>query len=221
MSVPESKKGRTYLRAEDRRAQILDVAKHVFARRGFHVANVADICAEAKIGRGTLYQYFDNKRDVLLALMEDIAQRIKRVLDHRKTLDPSLIDAQRLPVRVIVAYCEKSLRELLDAVFVDEASLRLILREARGLDGAVDEVLAIIDGVMLGALETDLRAAQSAGVMRKGDCRMMARYLLGGVEKIVLHALVQTEPVDREAIVRATVEMELFGLLDSSYPRAK
>ena len=51
-----------------RRAQILDVAKRDFVRRGYHVANVADICKEAQIGRGTLYQYFGNKRAVMLAL---------------------------------------------------------------------------------------------------------------------------------------------------------
>src|SRR3954447_18238183 len=74
---------RTYLRADVRRAQILDVAKDVFSRRGYRLANVADICAAARIGRGTLYQYFANKQDVLLALMEDLATRVRQVLDQR------------------------------------------------------------------------------------------------------------------------------------------
>ena len=52
-------------------------AKRVFARRGYHAANVADICAAAAIARGTLYQYFENKRAVLLAVMEDVETRIR------------------------------------------------------------------------------------------------------------------------------------------------
>src|SRR5688572_13620189 len=85
MSVltPSRRRRRSYLPADARRAQILDVAKSVFARRGYHEANVADICEAARIGRGTLYQYFDNKRAVMLALMEEIEERIARVLDER------------------------------------------------------------------------------------------------------------------------------------------
>src|SRR5579885_443548 len=59
---------RTYLPADRRRQQILDCALEVFARRGFHAATVGDICARARIARPTLYQYFRDKRDVLVAL---------------------------------------------------------------------------------------------------------------------------------------------------------
>src|SRR5262245_10134751 len=38
------RKRRTYLPGPDRRAQILEVAKGVFAARGYHAANVAHIC---------------------------------------------------------------------------------------------------------------------------------------------------------------------------------
>lgn len=211
LTHPRSKR-RTYLKADVRRAQILDVAKDVFASRGYRSANVADICAAARIGRGTLYQYFDNKQDVLLALMEDLAARVKRVLEERPKL-ANLKVARGAPVALIRDFCQKRLRELLDAVFVDEPTLRLILREARGLDGAVDRVIAMIDDLVGGACEDDLRLAQKAGMLRAGDPRLMARYLLGGVEKLVLLALQEDAPVDLDAIVVACVDMELFGLL--------
>jgi TetR/AcrR family fatty acid metabolism transcriptional regulator len=210
-SAPRRKR-RTYLKADVRRAQILDVAKDVFATRGYRSANVADICAAARIGRGTLYQYFDNKQDVLLALMEDLAQRVKRVLDERPKL-ANLKLAKGAPVPLVRDFCQRRLRALLDAVFVDEPTLRLILRDARGLDGAVDRVIAMIDELVGAAAEDDLRAAQKAGMLRPGDTKLMARWLLGGVEKLVLYALQEDEPVDLDGIVTACVDMELFGLL--------
>jgi AcrR family transcriptional regulator len=214
MSVPRpgKRRQRTYLRADVRRAQILDVAKDVFARRGYQVANIADICEAARIGRGTLYQYFENKEDVLLAVMEQLATRVRRVLDERPKLE-RMRWGRRVPVELVSDFCKKRLRELLDAVFVDEPTLRLILREARGHNGAVDRVIAMIDALVFSALESDLRAAQRAGILRPGNVRLMARYLLGGVEKLVLCALADDEPVDLSAIVDAAVEMELFGLL--------
>jgi AcrR family transcriptional regulator len=203
---------RTYLPADERRAQILDVAKDVFARRGYHVANVADICKAARIGRGTLYQYFENKRAVMIALMREIEARVTRVLDDRPRIE-TMAGIERTPRPLIAAFCRKRLRELLDAVFVDEPTLRLVLREARNLDGSVDELIARIDNCVLHALESDLRAAQHVGVMRKVDVKLTARYIVGGVEKLVLSALAEDEPIDLDAIVHAAVELELFGLL--------
>jgi AcrR family transcriptional regulator len=215
MSVPgvRRRRRRTYLRAEDRRAQILDVAKDVFSRRGYHLANVADICKAARIGRGTLYQYFENKRAVLVAIMEDLAARVGRVLDERPAL-AGVPGWRRAPVELIVDFCEKRLRELLDAVFVDEATLRLVLREARGIDGGLDALTAKIDKLILAALEADLCTAEAMGLVRTGDQRLVAQYLLGGVEKIVMAALAVDEPVDLDRIVRAAVQIELFGILN-------
>src|SRR5260370_1358208 len=47
-----------------RRAQVLRHAKRIFARKGYHRTNVADIIARARIARGTFYLYFQNKKDL-------------------------------------------------------------------------------------------------------------------------------------------------------------
>jgi AcrR family transcriptional regulator len=214
MSVPKSRRARrrTYLAAADRRAQILDVAKTVFTRRGYRVANVADICRAARIGRGTLYQYFPNKQSVLLAVMEEIAARVKHLFSRRKRV-ADIPGAEKSPPELVAAFAKKRLREVLDAVFVDEPTLRLLVRDARGLDGAVDQVIAMIDGLVFDAIEADVRTAQRIGVLRRGDTRLIARFILGGIEKMVLAALADDAPVDLDAIVDTAVELELFGLL--------
>jgi AcrR family transcriptional regulator len=209
---------RTYLPADARRAQILDVAKGVFAENGYHRANIADICKAARIGRGTLYQYFDNKRELMIALMEEIENRVTRVLANRPRI-AAMEGVDRVPRKLIAAFCKKRLRELLDAVFIDEDTLRLVLREARNLDGYVDAVIGDIDKRVYAALEDDLAAAQAAGVMRAVDLTLTARYIVGGVEKLVLTALAGNGPVDLDAIVDAAVELELFGLLNEEVPQ--
>src|SRR5262249_58230882 len=65
-----------HLSRDERREQILDCALTVFARKGFHETSIADICAPARIARGTLYQYFTDKREVLAALIDRIVDRI-------------------------------------------------------------------------------------------------------------------------------------------------
>ncbi len=208
---------RTYLPADARRTQLLDAAKRVFARRGYPAVNIADICKEARVARGTIYQYFRNKRDVLMALLDEIAARVAVVLAERpKVFVPR---DTKMHAALVGKFCRLRLREMLEAVFADEQTLRLLLRDARGLDGVVDRAIARIDDMILLAMEEDIRAAQAGNVMRKVPPKLAARYLLGGVEKMVLMALAADEELDLPAIVDTAVELELFGILHEEVQR--
>ncbi|HEY65057.1 MAG TPA: TetR/AcrR family transcriptional regulator [Caldilineae bacterium] len=61
-------------RVERRTAQILDAAARVFARKGFHRATTREIAAEAGVSEGTLYNYFENKQALLIAMWERLAE---------------------------------------------------------------------------------------------------------------------------------------------------
>ena len=210
MSVLADK--RSYMRADDRRAQIVACARSVFARQGFHGANIAAICKEAGIGRGTLYQYFDNKRDVFFAVVEELKERVERVIRERTPI-ADFEGSAVAPPELVSAYCRKRLRTMLDAVFADEASLRLIVQVARGLDGGLDEVVRQVDRIVLGAYIADLEAAHRMGVIECDNPEMTALFVLGGVEKLVLTALARDEDVDLDAIVHAATRLQLFGLM--------
>jgi AcrR family transcriptional regulator len=56
---------------EKKRALITATAARLFAQRPFHKVRLEDIAAEAKIGKGTLYIYFDNKEDLYFSLIYD------------------------------------------------------------------------------------------------------------------------------------------------------
>lgn len=69
---------------EARRTQILMGAAQVFAKKGFHRATTKEIARQAGVAEGTIYNYFDNKRDLLMAMVEMLGTRsIKAtILDH-------------------------------------------------------------------------------------------------------------------------------------------
>lgn len=54
------------------RQRLLDAARSVFARRGYHGASVEEIAAEAGFSTGALYSNFDGKEDLFLALMDHV-----------------------------------------------------------------------------------------------------------------------------------------------------
>ncbi|MHB8334243.1 MAG: TetR/AcrR family transcriptional regulator [Acidimicrobiales bacterium] len=76
MTEPSETK-RHYLRADDRRRSILDVAADVVASRGLAHLSMAGVAAEAGVSRQLLYRYFDGLDDLVLAM---VTQRFATII---------------------------------------------------------------------------------------------------------------------------------------------
>jgi AcrR family transcriptional regulator len=74
------------------RNAILEAAGAVFAERGFHRARIQDVAARARIGVGTVYNHFDEKEDILRALLEERMEGLVEQLERRSD-DPSGFEA--------------------------------------------------------------------------------------------------------------------------------
>jgi AcrR family transcriptional regulator len=198
------------MRSEARQRQILACAKRVFAERGFHAANVSHICAAAGIGRGTLYQYFANKRSLLTAILRETLERIRALMERQSQATP-FPPAEHVSRSMAMAVTSKQLRRVLEVVFDDDDTLRILLREAVGLDVEIETLLGEIDEALIGIVERDLRRALAAGYVRDLDPRMVATMVVGGVEKIGLAALRSSAPVDLDALVREATYLHAIG----------
>jgi len=201
----------SYMRSEARQRQILSCAKRVFAERGFHAANVSHICAAAGIGRGTLYQYFTNKRSVLTAILRETLQRVTAHMEATRLSTVPMPAPERVKRSVAQAFIANQLKELLSVVFDDGDTLRILLREAVGLDVEIESLLAEIDAAITGIVEHDLRRAREAGFIRELDPRAVAVLIVGGVEKLALAALRGSAPVDLDALVREATALHAVG----------
>src|SRR3954469_23565290 len=203
----------SYMRSEARARQILDCAKRVFADRGFHAANVSHICEAAGIGRGTLYQYFPNKRAVLTAILRETLDRAKALMERQEREAPALVPPEKISRSGAIEFTAFQLRELLEVVFADEDTLRIVLREAVGLDVGAETVLAEIDETAIGIVERSLVAAQEAGYIRPLDARAVATLVVGGVEKLALSALRSAAPVDLDKLAQEAARLLSIGML--------
>src|SRR3954454_21425559 len=66
------------------RTKILEASRKLFARRGFAGTSMGDIARAAQVARATVYNNFDDKQDILAAIISDymtgyaqIAQRLR------------------------------------------------------------------------------------------------------------------------------------------------
>ena len=74
---------------EARRTQILMGAARVFAEKGFHKATTKEIARAAGVSEGTIYNYFENKRELLVAMIDAIGmQSVRNIVAGSPPEDP-------------------------------------------------------------------------------------------------------------------------------------
>lgn len=66
-------KRRVRLENDQRRAQLLALARAAFSDRAYDDVSIDDLAREAKISKGLLYHYFPTKRDLYVAGLSEIA----------------------------------------------------------------------------------------------------------------------------------------------------
>ena len=61
---------------DERRAQLLQLARKAFSDRSYDDVSIDDLAREAKISKGLLYHYFPTKRDLYVAGLREIAEEL-------------------------------------------------------------------------------------------------------------------------------------------------
>ena len=66
---------------QEKKQLILDVALKLFAQEGFHATSISMIAKEAGISKGLLYNYFDSKEALLIAIFDGAIDKVWRYFD--------------------------------------------------------------------------------------------------------------------------------------------
>src|SRR5271154_149480 len=188
----------------ERRQQILNVARDVFAKRGYHAAKIDDIVAAAGVARGTFYLYFEDKR----AIFEEIVDRtIARLGLSIVRVDPkdgthSVGDQVRENIRRIV-------RILLE----DRATTKILLSDALGVDATFDQKLLSFYDEMSSLLEQSLRDGQELSVVAGGDVRLMAWLTMGALKEAMFQIVQRGATFEEDSLVEGVLAFLGSGCL--------
>ncbi|WP_405136881.1 TetR/AcrR family transcriptional regulator [Nocardia sp. NBC_01388] len=132
MSEPV-KTARRAARAQLRRTELVSAAYGLVMTRGFRTIGVDDIAAAAGVSHGTFYNYFDNKRDILDAVIDHCFDHIReRLLGPDADADPATMEA----------FCDRYARVIdrgYDLVASEPGLVNFLLLEASSIDDGVIE----------------------------------------------------------------------------------
>jgi AcrR family transcriptional regulator len=92
------------------RSRIMTVAIRLFSRHGIDAVTVDKIAEAADVGKGTIYNYFQTKDDIIVAFMVDVERKVQAELSRfnrsKKPLDNILAEFLLHQFRVKARYRE-------------------------------------------------------------------------------------------------------------------
>jgi AcrR family transcriptional regulator len=174
--------------SEFRCVEILEAARKLFAKRGFSEVTMDEIAEAAGLAKGTLYLYFESKRDVYLKTL----QRGKAELLERVTTNMRVAEGLRAKIRALIATRVKYGEENRDfyRIYLTEFSNVVhpasINKEFRDLDLKQARALeqALCEGMERGEM-APVNAQAAAFTIHDMAHSLITRRLLGWSERDV------------------------------------
>jgi AcrR family transcriptional regulator len=180
-----------------RRAQVLRHAKRIFARKGYHRTNVADIIARARIARGTFYLYFQNKKDLFEELLAQVLTELSRRILRLRPDEPDPVNQLR-----------ENLKRVLNFVLAERELTDILLNHSVGFDRELDLRILEFYQRIADAIQRSLDLGVQMGLVRPCDTRIAAYCILGGIKEVV-GQIARRRPREIDSLVE---EILAFGL---------
>ncbi len=167
--------------ATERRQQLLDAARTLFAERGYHETTVDDITRAADVAKGTFYLYFSEKREIYVEVIRSFLDVIKGFVDLVTEQTPSPSDYFDRVRRGAVG--------LLEMLQQNRQLARLAYREALGVDEQLTALLQTFYREIADLEVKNLELAMELGVVRKCHPLVVAYMHIGLTERVILEML--------------------------------
>jgi AcrR family transcriptional regulator len=171
------------MKAELRKEQILQCAKKIFAARGgYYETHIEEIIKEAKIGKGTFYQYFNNKEELFVAVLQTFLDEwevhVTRNLSASQKSDP--VENIRIFVMGTFEFFQKN-----------QYLCNIYLCNGPGLNPVFEPSINQYEDRMLGYIVQFIEAAIASGVIRKDiDIEIAANIFLGAFLRLAYYHFV-------------------------------
>lgn len=187
------------------RQRILAAARSQFADRGFHAATINEIAEQSQVNRALIFYYFESKEslyhETVRQAQQDCVERTRQALEEES--DP--VGQLR---RIVAIYFE----------MFDQHSdvLRIIMREAMGINEGRILSLAEIAQETLGPIKDLLSRGMKSGVFRPMDVDLAAISLMGIVQMLFCRSRASGEPLIDGSLLEHTLGMYLHGIAGNS-----
>ncbi len=187
--MPFCGKTRKEVIKEFRTAELMEAARSVFAKKGFHAATVEEIAAAAGVAKGTVYLYYKSKQEVYWGALEHGITELHNEIQTRLAAEETPEDKVRAFIAIKIRYFETN-RDFFRIYFSELGSgfshpaqmpprfEDMYLEQARLLEAALRQG---IEGGAIREIRTDTAAVSISDLIRG----IIVQRLLGWSKKDV------------------------------------
>ena len=199
--------GKRDINRRKRVQDLIDAGLSLFQERGIESVTIDDVAREAGMAKGNFYRYFQDKADLVEAVVEPVASTTREALQH---CDDQLRQATGRD-DAVAAYAQLGNR-LVGALAMHPDAMCLYLQERRAPATIARQAISDL------AIEIDRRAmalsqvAVDRDLVAVSDPRVSAVAVLGAVEALALASVrnqVQMDPVET---TKSLISIVLEGL---------
>jgi AcrR family transcriptional regulator len=170
-------------KGERRKQQIIDAAKDMFMEKGFQSTHIGQVCERLDIARGTVYQYFSNKKEILYSLIDSVIDNIRDVLDQddlREYLN------SRPDKDSVVVYITRRISSSIEMMLGEPIVIKLLFKDIVGIDQDVVEHVNRSIETIKSLIAEEITELRDRGVFREDvNPSITSGMLVGGVMLIV------------------------------------
>ena len=197
--------GKAVARDLSRDEEILRIAAEVIWAKGFSGAKLGDIAEAAGIVKGSLYHYFDSKEEIY----ERLFSRVRELSEFDGVAREDITARERLD-HFLQAHLNVSTTHPLEAA--------LLARDMVRMQGSLGEWARAAPKRHAGTIRQLIIKGQKEGVFRATDPDAIAAVIMG-ILSHVPNWILESRPVDSEAVAREMCEFVIAGLLAKPDPR--
>lgn len=189
---------------ENRRREIIEKARELFARHGYRRCTTEDISRECNLTKAALYHYFDNKEDLFA---EVISFEAEALLEELKNVVASDVD----PVAKLTAYIRtrfgrmQTLANLYGLTSGGSRMVRQLPHVAIAYTRFAEDEVRLLTTLFDEGIE--------AQVFRSIDRESLIRILLASAKGVLFEFVLEEQPFDINNAINEIVELMCYGLV--------
>ncbi|HRX15515.1 MAG TPA: TetR/AcrR family transcriptional regulator [Spirochaetota bacterium] len=200
-------------KGQKRKQQIMDVAKEMFIKNGFQSTHIGQVCDTLEIARGTVYQYFGNKREILYAVLESVEEKFDDIFD----VDDLDFFLEGKPGKELMhEFVSNRIASCIKAILSEPIVIKLMYKEIFGIDedvvNHVNNFVAYINRILV----RDFKVFKEKGFYKSDISEeVSAGMLIGGVLLLLHEYEVRGENILNREIIDSIAKNFLFGVVSS------
>ncbi|HON76857.1 MAG TPA: TetR/AcrR family transcriptional regulator [Spirochaetota bacterium] len=198
-------------KGQKRKQQIIETAKDMFIENGFQSTHIGQVCEKLNIARGTVYQYFGNKREILYAVLEQVEEKIDDILDPDDLRD---FYKNNPTQKAVVKYVTERIEGTINVIMGEPIVIKLIFKDIIGID---EEVISRVDKFLeyiCKILTRDVEEVKKKGVYKKTvNSEVTAHMLIGALLFVVYEFMKKDKEVLNKEVIDPIVTNYLSGVM--------